>query len=313
MRVELRTDDILVSYDVKDLFTSVALGYTYDIILESLSKDENLKQRTKLNPFHLTQLAKFCLEEGNYFHWNGCYFSQKKGAPMGSPLSPAEAEMFMEHLEDIAFPDGFSVSGVKMFKRYADDIFVIIEEDKEVALLEHLNVLFPGKVIFTMEREEKGKLAFLDSIVIRDQGHIKTKVFSKSTNSERYLNFFSNHPLNMKKGIITGMVDKSYYLCHGDYLKDEIKHISQTLLRNGYPKKFGEATISERLLKLRNTDLNKRQARETPLKTIFIPYYPGLGKGIRKIARSIGYTVAFKRLPNLMTILRSDKVRIQSE
>uniref|UniRef100_A0A5S6QN06 Reverse transcriptase domain-containing protein n=1 Tax=Trichuris muris TaxID=70415 RepID=A0A5S6QN06_TRIMR len=72
-----------------------------------------------------------------------------------------------------------------MFKRYVDDIFVIIEEGKEVALLEHLNVLFPGKIIFTMEREEKGKLAFLDSLVIRDQGHIITKVFRKPTNSER--------------------------------------------------------------------------------------------------------------------------------
>uniref|UniRef100_A0A5S6QQD0 Reverse transcriptase domain-containing protein n=1 Tax=Trichuris muris TaxID=70415 RepID=A0A5S6QQD0_TRIMR len=253
MRVELRTDDILVSYDVKGLFTSVPLGYTYDIILESLSKDENLKQRTKLNSSHLTQLVKFCLEEGNYFHWNGC-FSQKKGAPMGSSLSPVVAEMFMEHLKDIAFPDGFSVFGVKMFKRYVDDIFVIMEQGKEVALLDHLNVLFPGKVNFTMEREEKGKLPFLDSLVIRDQGHIKTKVFRKPTNSERYLNFFSNHPLNVKKGIITGMVDRAYFLRHGDYLKDEIKHISQTLLRNGYPKKFAEATISERLLKLRNLD-----------------------------------------------------------
>uniref|UniRef100_A0A5S6QYP8 Reverse transcriptase domain-containing protein n=1 Tax=Trichuris muris TaxID=70415 RepID=A0A5S6QYP8_TRIMR len=158
--------------------------------------------------------------------------------------------MFMERFEDIAFPDGFSAFGAKMFKRYVDDIFVIIEDGKEVALLEHLNALFPGKVIFTMEREEKGKLVFVDSLVIRDQGHIKTKVFRKPTNSERLLN-------------------------------------------------------------LRNLDLNKRQARETPTKTICIPYYPGLGEGIRKIARSIGYTVASKSLPNLMSILRSDKIRIQ--
>uniref|UniRef100_A0A5S6R3C8 Reverse transcriptase domain-containing protein n=1 Tax=Trichuris muris TaxID=70415 RepID=A0A5S6R3C8_TRIMR len=91
---------------------------------------------------------------------------------MGSPLSPVVAEIFMEHLEVLAFKDGFSSLGVKMFKRYVDDIFVIIEKDKEVALLDHLNSIFAGKITFTMEREENGKLAFLDCLVIRDQGHI---------------------------------------------------------------------------------------------------------------------------------------------
>uniref|UniRef100_A0A5S6Q348 Reverse transcriptase domain-containing protein n=1 Tax=Trichuris muris TaxID=70415 RepID=A0A5S6Q348_TRIMR len=315
VQVDLQPEDILVSYDVKDLFTSVPLGYTFDILFESLSKDVKLTQRTKLNPYHLSQLVKFCVEEGNYFHWNGSYFSQKEGAPMGSPLSPVVAEIFMEHLEVLAFKDGFSSMGVKMFKRYVDDIFVIIEKDKEGALLDHLNSIFAGKITFTMEREENGKLAFLDCLVIRDQGHIKTKVFRKPTNSERYLNFHSNHPLFVKKGIITGMVDRAYSLCHVQYLADEIKYIKRILLQNGYPKYFMETTIRERMLKLQipGRPAHKRQVEEPGLKSICIPYYPGIGEGIRKIARTIGYRVVFKSLPSLFSLLRSDKVKIQPD
>uniref|UniRef100_A0A5S6Q3F3 Reverse transcriptase domain-containing protein n=1 Tax=Trichuris muris TaxID=70415 RepID=A0A5S6Q3F3_TRIMR len=232
---------------------------------------------------------------------------------MGSPLSPVMAEIFMEHLEDIAFKDGFTAFGVKMFKRYVDDIFVIIETGKEVALLDHLNGLFTGQISFTMEREENGMLAFLDSLVIRDQGLIKTKVYRKPTNSERYLNFHSNHPLNVKKGIITGMVDRAFSLCHEQYLGDEIQHIRQILLRNSYPKHLVETTIKKRMLKLKNPNFSIRQDRDPGMKTICIPYYPGLGEGIRKIARTIGYKVAFTSQPNLLSILRSDKVKIQPD
>uniref|UniRef100_A0A5S6Q3I9 Reverse transcriptase domain-containing protein n=1 Tax=Trichuris muris TaxID=70415 RepID=A0A5S6Q3I9_TRIMR len=85
------------------------------------------------------------INRGNPFHrrWDQ---EADCGAPMGSPLSPVMAEIFMEHLEDIAFKDGFTAFGVKMFKRYVDDIFVIIETGKEIALLDHLNGLFTGQI-----------------------------------------------------------------------------------------------------------------------------------------------------------------------
>ncbi|KFD48299.1 hypothetical protein M513_10791 [Trichuris suis] len=83
---------MLVSYDVKDLFTSIPLSYTYNIIFEALDTDSSLKERTKLNPYHIVDLIKFCMTEGNYFHFQGEHFSQTQGTPMGSPLSPVLAE-----------------------------------------------------------------------------------------------------------------------------------------------------------------------------------------------------------------------------
>uniref|UniRef100_A0A5S6QL19 Cullin family profile domain-containing protein n=1 Tax=Trichuris muris TaxID=70415 RepID=A0A5S6QL19_TRIMR len=116
--LEIDNEDIVVSYDVNDLFTSIPLDITYSIIFDTLSKDPLLKDRTKLNPFHLTELVKFSMKEGNFFHWKRTFFSQKRGAPMGSPLSPIVAEIFLEHLEEMAFPSGIAEYNVKFFKRY---------------------------------------------------------------------------------------------------------------------------------------------------------------------------------------------------
>ncbi|KFD58520.1 hypothetical protein M513_00746 [Trichuris suis] len=130
--INLEKDDILVSYDVKDLFTSLPMDYTYKIIYEALSNDISLRERTKLNPRHLTGLVQFCMEQGAYFRCKGSYFSQTKGAAMGSPLSPMLAEVFMEHLQVTAFSAGVSSHHLNLFKRYVDDIFSVIKKGTEL-------------------------------------------------------------------------------------------------------------------------------------------------------------------------------------
>uniref|UniRef100_A0A5S6QG45 Reverse transcriptase domain-containing protein n=1 Tax=Trichuris muris TaxID=70415 RepID=A0A5S6QG45_TRIMR len=187
--LEIDNEDILVSYDVKDLFTSIPLDITYTIILDTLSKDALLKDRTKLSPYHLTELVKFCMKEGNFFHWKRTFFCQKRGAPMGSPLSPIVAEIFMEHLEERAFPYGIAEYNVKFFKRYVDDVFAIVKKGQEDRLLNHLNSIFPHDIQFTIEKESRGRLPFLDLLIIRHGTKLKTTVYRKPTNSGKYLNF----------------------------------------------------------------------------------------------------------------------------
>ncbi|KFD47209.1 hypothetical protein M513_11916 [Trichuris suis] len=53
------------------------------------------------------------------------FFSQQDGAPMGSPLSPVLAEVFMEHLEEKAFTSISTSDAPIFFKRYVNDIFAI--------------------------------------------------------------------------------------------------------------------------------------------------------------------------------------------
>ncbi|KFD46962.1 hypothetical protein M513_12152 [Trichuris suis] len=170
--------DILVSYDVKDLFISIPIPYTINILQDLLYTDNTLPGRTKLNPFQITKLVSFCMMEGNFFHFQGRFFKQKGGAPVGSPLSPVLAEIFMEHLEDRAFSEANQEILPRRFKRYVDDIFVLIQSGREDTFLNFLNGLFPGTISFTIEKEVSGKLPFLDSLEIRSPDRFKTTVYS---------------------------------------------------------------------------------------------------------------------------------------
>ncbi|KFD68177.1 hypothetical protein M514_19665 [Trichuris suis] len=93
----------MVSYDVKDLFTSIWIHHTHTVLQTLFDSDSSLSQRTDPSPYHIVKLVSFCMRQGNYFRFQESFFLQNDGAPMGSSLSPVLAELFMEHVEVIAF------------------------------------------------------------------------------------------------------------------------------------------------------------------------------------------------------------------
>uniref|UniRef100_A0A5S6QBT1 Helix-turn-helix domain-containing protein n=1 Tax=Trichuris muris TaxID=70415 RepID=A0A5S6QBT1_TRIMR len=109
------------------------------------------------------------------------------------------------------------------------------------------------------------------------------------------------------------MVDRAINLCEDETLKEEINHVRKTLLQNDYPKRFIDDTIKERIRKRKNNDIRRNKGSETRSKAICMPYYPVIGEQIRKIAKNFGYTIAFKSLKDLRSILRSDKVKIPTD
>ncbi|KFD45899.1 hypothetical protein M513_13237 [Trichuris suis] len=302
---EISPSDILVSYDVKDLFTSVPISYTFNVLQELLYADDSLPQRTKLSPFQIVQLASFCMLEGNFFHFQGRFYRQEGGAPMGSPLSPVLAEVFMEHLEGKAFSEGDKNILPRLFKRYVDDIFVMLESGKEEAFLNYLNSLFPDTISFTIEKEMSGKLPFLDPLIIRTSGQLKTTVYRKPTHSNRHLHFSSHHPRAVMKGIIRDMVKRALDLCEPEFLREELHHIHKTLEENGYPSHFLRSVMQETIENSRRVHRNG-----LPGPRILLPYYKGLSGKIQTLGRRLQFSVCYKRGQNLRSLLRTDKVKL---
>ena len=95
---KLGPDDIIMSYDVKVLFTSVPIQPAIYIIVKLLEKDPALKQRTSMTIRHITSLLEFCLRS-TYFTFQNKYFEQIEETAMGSPSSPIVANLYMEDLE----------------------------------------------------------------------------------------------------------------------------------------------------------------------------------------------------------------------
>ncbi|XP_071652947.1 uncharacterized protein, partial [Temnothorax longispinosus] len=90
------------------------------------------------------------------FCFDGQFYEQICGSPMGSPLSPILADMVMDDLETQC-----------------------------LSLLDFK---------FTFETEANSSIPFLDTLVIRDEDKLITNWYRKPTFSKRYINYFSNHP-----------------------------------------------------------------------------------------------------------------------
>ena len=113
----------------------------------------------------------FCLNY-TYFTFQEKHYQQIFDVLMGFPISVIIANLVMEYVEQKAI-SSFSSSS-KLWKRFDDDTFVIMQTNEVNRCFDHLNVNF------TIELEQDDKLAFLYVLVMRTQnGKLATKVYRK--------------------------------------------------------------------------------------------------------------------------------------
>ncbi|XP_072046850.1 uncharacterized protein [Amphiura filiformis] len=179
VEVVIDEGDILNSHDVVSLFTCTPISKVLDIVKERLQKEGWLKEYNKSNGFNLStedvvELLDFILST-TYFTFRGKIYRQLFGAAMGSPVSPLAANIFMEHLENIAIATAPMECKPKLWKRYVDDILEIVCKDEVNNLTDHLNQADDTDSIkFTFEKEVDGKIPFLDTLIVRrDDGSVK--------------------------------------------------------------------------------------------------------------------------------------------
>ncbi|BHF67101.1 hypothetical protein SprV_0301012500 [Sparganum proliferum] len=194
--VSLHPNEVMVSFDVTSLFTSIPQDLAIETI-ELLLQSKYDETENRLGHAQVLQLLKFRLR--TYFTFDGTIYEQVKGTPMGSPISGFIAEAVLQWLEPLVFQH----HKPKFWARYVDDTFVIIDRDQLLTCKEHLNAVFPDIQFKMEEEEENNQLAFLDVLVCRKGcGGLKTKVFRKATNTMQVLNFNSNHPISHKRSCV---------------------------------------------------------------------------------------------------------------
>ena len=134
--IQLSSDEIIMSYDVKAVLTSVPIQPALEIIKKLLEGDPELQQRTSMTVKHITCLLEFCLRS-TYFTFQNKYYEQVEGAAMGSPISPIVANLYMENFKVRAI--NTSPHPPLMWKRFVDDTFVVITAAHKQEFLDHIN------------------------------------------------------------------------------------------------------------------------------------------------------------------------------
>ena len=110
-------------------------------------------------------------------------YEQVKGAVLGFPISTIVANLFMEDLEIKALATPPSTP--KIWKRFVDDTFAIIQKAHKDAFLDHINSI-DSNIHFTYEDpKEDGSIPFLDMLITPDEeGRLNITVYRKPTHTD---------------------------------------------------------------------------------------------------------------------------------
>ena len=156
-------------------------GRALEVIKELLQKDDSWKSRTYLNASQVTTLLEFCLTT-TYFKFRRQIYQQDHGCAMGLPFSLIIANLYMENFEVKAITSASHLPRIWM--RYVDDTFVVIDKDRAQDFTDHINSFDPH-IKFTNDPEREGCLPFLDTLVTRQaDGSVKVSVYRKPTHTD---------------------------------------------------------------------------------------------------------------------------------
>ncbi|CAH1267006.1 Hypp3654 [Branchiostoma lanceolatum] len=277
--IKLEDGEVLTSFDVTALFTSVPGEEVVQMATRRAEADLTWKDRTLLTPEEFGELLLLVVST-TYFQYNGAIYEQTYGMAMGSPLSPVLANLFMEEFERKALDT--APHRPKFWGRYVDDTGVVNQREHEQELFEHINKQHDS-IKFTIEKEKDGRLPMLDVMMIRNPDNsITTDVYRKETHTDQYLQWSSNHPVHQKLGIVRTLMHRADTLIEDPTLRAvEKEKVREALRHCGYPEwalKEGDNSSRKNATKDHNPQNKERRATSFAV----LPYIKGVSERLKR-------------------------------
>jgi len=228
---------------------------------------------------------------------------------MGSPISPAIANIYMADFEEKALTKAYLKP--KLWLRYVDDTFVIWTHGRKElgSFVEYLNSIHES-IKFTMELETNHSLPFLDVLVKRKtDGALAFDVFRKKTHTDRYLHATSHHHPAQIAGAANTLAYRSKVLTDDAHRDLEMKRLRKALQSNGYPEKTINKALSRDINNKTETVEDKSGFRGFAK----LPYVRGTTERIGHILKSHLIQTTFVPSTKVGAALRSVKDKISNE
>lgn len=244
----------IVSFDVVSLFTVVPPDLVIKIVDERWSTISNY---TNIDKETFMEVMKHILSS-SYFQYEGDFYKQLCGSPMGDAASPVQADLVLDHLLDHSMQYFDFV--IELLKKYVDDLLMILPKDK----IDYVQRVFNGfhpNIKFTVETEnENGEIPYLDMMLKHENdGSISTRWYKKPIASGRIINYLSSHPTSMKLNTARNLISRIVTLSSDGFTTENRNLAKSILMENNYP-----AAICNRLLSNFNRSRAPRTTNTTP-------------------------------------------------
>ena len=200
-------DILLCSIDITNMYTNIPIDEGNGASIRALQnlKCSKLATETPDTPILLELLEM--VTKNNVFEFDGEYYLQTKGVPMGNIMAPSYSGLFMGELEQKLIQ--LAADKIKLWVRYIDDIFLIWLGDRTSFenFVQSCNKLHPT-IKFTSECSAT-EINFLDMTIYKGTDFqtkqiLDIKTYTKPTNKQTYVHGSSFHPPGIGKSIALG-------------------------------------------------------------------------------------------------------------
>ena len=117
----------------------------------------------------------------------------------------------------------------KVWERFVGDAYSVLNHTPLKFFFDHINNLHQNDK-FTMEEESNAELAFLDTLLKRNNGEISVLVYRKPTHTDQYLHYSSHHQTSCKERVVSSLFNRAYsIITNKDHLHKENARIKQVL------------------------------------------------------------------------------------
>ena len=277
---DIQEDDILVTMDVRSLYTNIPNEEGIQAVRETLNASPS-RLPTRVITTFLTLILTL-----NNFIFNGIHYLQIKGCAMGTKCAPTYANIFMGKFEETHIYPRIN-DKTRIYLRYIDDLFFIWKgtENELKQFFEEINKVHP--TIKFDYKYSKNTIDFLDLTIYKDlTGKLATKVFTKPTDRQAYLHKRSAHPNHLKKSIPFSQALRLRRICtDGNEFDEASKNLKSRLILRGYSEE--EVTTQINQAKARNRDEllqnnPKEPSSRIPCVLTYSPHLPNIKAAIDK-------------------------------
>ena len=268
---------VLVSFDVKSLFTNVPLSKTLDVIL-----DRVYNQRLVTTKLKKRTLKKLILDTctKTVFLANGKILEQIDGVSMGASMGPVLANIIMTELERVVVDPMLEDGTLKFYGRYVDDTLLLVKPERVDEVLAKFNA-YHRSLQFTVDKFENEVPHFLDLELHRTG----ISIYRKPTHTGQFTHYESFTKWGHRVAWIRSLVNRARNLCDPSKLKQEIRTIKKFASWNGFPKWIANSVVKKAM-----EPQHRHQEREDALQdqeqgeTIYLslPYLGSQGETLVK-------------------------------
>ena len=185
-----------------------------------------------------------------------------------------------------------------MWKRFVDDICVVIKAAHKQVFLEHINSIDPHIQFTSEDSKPDGSMPFLDMLITPTEGgRLNTTAYRKPTHTDMYLKWDSHHPISSKFNVVGTLYHRANPICSSPYmLQKEEEDLSRVLTRCKYPTwainrvKMKMRTPAQK--KKNNNSTNTQQNCQKPY--MVVPYYQGLSESVKRTCNKHWVQVYFR-------------------